>query len=231
MSGIHNDQNIILALLNTNLTLISIVENINTKMNMSNTIDSLLPQVHTKNILENCRSALDYMTYLIVKTYKVNVPDDKIKFPFKRTLESFENDKLVKILKKENFELFELLKTVQPFTDDKSFSWLKTFIEINNKYKHQGFIPLQRRFATENGGWVAMSHGMSLDQFTTDLTEETTNINTTTTTDFKNDRSIKFDFVFENGEELVTFLRQVTDGIYHLINKIWQNGPKKPIHN
>lgn len=218
---VYNDPYIIFALLNVNLGLIFTVENINQHLDMSNGINRLQPQVYAKNIFENCRSALDYMAYLIVKRYKIKLAENRIYFPIYDTEESFLDKKIIKDLQTKNKLLYDLLKNVQPFYQNDSYKWLNTFNAMNNKYKHRGFIPLEARFATDNGGWCAMSHGTSIGKTTLNLTEENTGIKTVTTTDFQNDRTNKFWFVFaDNGEELVPFLRKITDETYKLIDKI-----------
>lgn len=226
MSEVHNDQNIILALLNVNLSLISTVDNINSNLPMSSSLDRLIPQVHTKNIFENCRSALDYMAYLIVKTYNIDILEHKIQFPIHKTEKRFKKDPMCNFLQSTNASLYEILKEVQPFNNTVEYEWLDRFNDMNNKYKHRGFIPLDARFDTKNGGWVSMSHGASLGRFTLDITN-----GSTTTTDLENDRTNKFRFVFtDNNEELIPFLRKVTDETYKLIfEKIWKNGPTSPI--
>lgn len=218
---LYNDPIIILTLLNVNLGLIQTVENINQQLDMSNSNNRLYPQVYTKNILENCRSALDYMANLIVKRYNITINPKSIYFPICKTQKKFEENRILSFLEKENTELFGIIKNVQPCYKRPDSNWLDIFNDMNNDYKHNGFTPLESRFGTGDGGWCAMSHCMSLGKMTLNLTEEKTGIKTVTTTDFQNDRMNKFWFVFaDKEEELVPFLRKTTDETYKLIDKI-----------
>lgn len=219
---VYNDPSIIFALLHVNLGLILTVENINQHLDMSNAINRLQPQVYAKNILENCRSALDYMANLIVKRYNITIPPKKkVYFPIYKKEKKIKEDPILSFLKNKNTELFEIIKNVQPCYKRPDSNWLDTFNDMNNNYKHNGFTPLKSRFATGDGGWCEMSHGMSLGKMTLNLTEENTGIKTVTTTDFQNDRMNKFWFVFAgNEEELVPFLRKTIDETSRLIDKI-----------
>ncbi|MFA7658750.1 MAG: hypothetical protein WCY19_04895 [Candidatus Gastranaerophilaceae bacterium] len=223
MSKVINDPQIILALLKVSSNLIGTVENINMHLDMSNPIDCLLPQVHTKNIFENCRSALDYIACFLVKRYSIDISEDSIYFPFKKTEETFEKQKIVIFLKEQNEKLYEILKEIQPFNENSNFDWLKTFIELNNKYKHQGFIPLERRFENSEGGYFAMPHGADCGIVTLNLTEENTGETKIITTNLQEDRSVKFKFIIENEEELIPLLRKIIDGTYSLIDSILKN--------
>lgn len=224
MTEVINDPQIIFALLKVSANLTQTIENINTHLNMSNPIDCLLPQVHSKNIFENCRSALDYITHLIVKKYEIQLPEDTmIYFPFYKTKKNYEKNIIVKFLKENKPNLYKIILDVQPFNENPDYCWLKKFIEFNNKYKHQGFIPLERRFDTQGGGWFSVSPGGGCGIVTMNLTEEGSGKSTVTSTDMQNDRNIKFRFVFDNGEELIPFLRKMIDGTYFLVDNIFKN--------
>lgn len=230
-NNVQTDQYIILSLINVSDNLKNTIENFNKQMDMSNAQNRLIPQVYVKNIFENCKSALDYMTFLIVKTYQIPVADRNIKFPVYKTEINFEKSQIIETIKIKNPILYEIVKKAQPFTGKQEYNWLEIFNELNNKYKHQGFIPLQARFATEGGGWVSMSANASLGMFTMNLTNEANGELTINTTDFQGNRNVPFSFVFENNEELIPFLHKVISGVYSIINEIWSNGPKKNVDN
>ncbi len=225
--NIQTDQNVILALINVSENLKNLVQNINKSLDMSNAQNRLIPQVYVKNIFENCKSALDYMAYLMVKTYNIPIDDRKIYFPIKNSEENFENDKIVSIVKQKNKIIYDILRKVQPFSDDENYIWLNEFNTINNKYKHQGFIPMQAKFCTNNGGFVSLSSGLSLGKFSLVLQDKKTGKSIEYSNDIEKDRGIEFNFCFENNEELIPFLNKIISGVYSLVKEIWINGPKK----
>lgn len=103
-----------------------------------------------KNLCENLRSALDFVSVSVHEKHCSNgVAKSNIGFPYAKvtTSEKEFREFLTKRfvgLSASRIDLFEGLIDVQHF-GSKGFTWLPTFIELNNESKHQRLIPQVRR--------------------------------------------------------------------------------------
>jgi hypothetical protein len=114
-----------------------------------------------KNLCENLRSALDFVSVAVYEKHcNSGIAKSKVSFPYAKvtTSEKEFRESLAKQfagLAASRNDLFQGLIDVQHF-GSKGFTWLSTFIELNNESKHQRLIPQVRREQRElhisNGG-------------------------------------------------------------------------------
>lgn len=218
--SIHNNKDIIYSLINKSKKMLLTIKDANKYENMSDAKNRMEQQVVVKNIYENCRSALDYCFYYINNYYSLGINEKNIYFPFSYKSKDFVKNDIVKALKLHNEKLYNYLYSMQPFVSGGNYWWLKKYIESNNKYKHRGFIPLKPFFKTKTFGWTQFGDiGISVEAFSFNVTENKIPIEKI---DFKNDRTIEFEFRLEdNKTSVVNYMNMVLEGIEEIINNIF----------
>lgn len=219
-SAIHNNKDIIFSLISKSKKLLLSVKEANRYEDMSSAKNRMEQQVVIKNICENCRSALDYCFYYINNDYSLGIDEKQIYFPFSYKSSIFIKIDIVKAIKIHNEKLYNYLYSMQPFVPGGNYWWLKRFIELNNKYKHQGFIPLKPFFKTKTFGWTQFGDiGISVEEFSFNVTENKIPVEKI---DFKSDRTIEFEFRLEdNKTSVVNYMNMVLEGIEQIINNIF----------
>ncbi len=97
-------------------------------------------QVKIKNFLENLRSILDYLAHFLHDTYTNCNRSHKIYFPFGKTEKNFEEN-FKKNLHNINFKFKNLIRSIQPFTQE----WVDKFLKLVNEKKHRRLTPQIRK--------------------------------------------------------------------------------------
>ena len=130
--------------------------------------------VEIKNLMENLRSALDYVAVaLFTKCGQSNRADPKIYFPYAtegQTLLEFRNANRIDLsipgLSNKRPDIVAKLESYQAFADPKN-AWLPRFMDLNNENKHQQLDPQVRKEAKElkissGGAAISLGEGASI---------------------------------------------------------------------
>lgn len=221
ITHLYNNADIITSLLEKSKKLLYELETANKYDDMSDTKIRMMHQVSVKNIYENCHSALDYTANLINEALELGIEKDKIYFPIYYKSLKFQEDCIVASIKAKCLMLYNFLYSVQPFIQGGENKWLKKFHSDNNKYKHQGFIPLRPFFKTRTLGWGQFGDiGVSVGEFSFSFGNPPIY---TEKIDFTNDRSIEFQFRLEDGMTPVCeFLSDVIQGTTRIVRQVIQ---------
>jgi len=125
-------------------------------------------KIEIKNFFENLRSILDYLAHEIKESkYVNNAGSPRFYFPILDNLTNFESNmkNWFPQLKINNNDLYEYLKSLQPFNGSDNI-WIKNFNTVNNDNKHDNLIEQTREeqerihVSNNQGGEVSWSPSM-----------------------------------------------------------------------
>ncbi len=113
---------------------------------------SLDLRVQVKNMMENLRSALDYMAHDIYESFCKSIrlaagkPDPcNIYFPYAKSEQDFNSriNSTLPGLQSQSSVVFNLLHSIQPFKCNNT--WLYDLCSVLNKNKHERLVPQERK--------------------------------------------------------------------------------------
>ncbi|WP_089371172.1 hypothetical protein [Dokdonia pacifica] len=100
-------------------------------------------RVLIKNVLENLRSALDYVAHDI--SDKLSSPNSRVYFPYAKNLNEFERSvkRNLPNLDKEFPDIYNIIKSIQPF--ESSSNWLILVCGLVNAAKHHNLNEIEEK--------------------------------------------------------------------------------------
>ena len=125
-----------------------------------------------KNLMENLRSALDYVAHRLFAKYGTSIkPDPKVYFPYAhRNQQEAEFRRRVEVcipgLQHSRPDIVDKLCSYQCFADPEN-TWLPAFMDLNNQNKHQHLTPQTRKEAKQlrlgsGGAAITLGQGAAI---------------------------------------------------------------------
>jgi hypothetical protein len=127
-------------------------EEVKTKYDEALRNKSMDLRIPVKNLMENLRSALDYIAHDIYDTYckpsrqAAGQPDPRnIYFPYAKSEKDFRAGMGASLpgLESQTSEVYDLLRSIQPF--ECNDSWLHDLCSVLNEKKHDRLVPQERK--------------------------------------------------------------------------------------